>query len=230
MSRIEAAFQNRFRQLLGEIGARDREKGVRLLFEKSNAFQSSGLSISQSLAKVNARLAQQVNTLLARRGTPRRPPARIICDAGLGGLARWLRASGDETHWTQDITDQDLVDEARRLEALIITTDSPLLDRRVITHGEVHALWVPPSLTKFEQLELLRAELNLTSAESRCMRCGGELIEVDKEAVKERIPPKTYLWVNEYFECTRCRQLFWHGTHWQKISRRLNRAGDVTSP
>jgi hypothetical protein len=139
----------------------------------------------------------------------------------LGGLARWLRACGCDAHWVQDISDADLVARAEQLGATIITTDSFLLDRRPIAHGQVRAIWVPPTLTKFEQLRLVRAELDLPDTESRCMRCGGELIPVDKETVKERIPPKTYVWVHEYFLCSRCGQLFWHGTHWQRVTKRL---------
>ena len=53
------------------------------------------------------------------------------------------------------------------------------------------------------------------------MSCGGELRTVDKEAVRDRIPPRTYLWRNEFFECLRCHKLYWHGTHWEKITTRL---------
>jgi uncharacterized protein len=88
----------------------------------------------------------------------------------------------------------------------------------------VQALWVPPTLKIQEQLELVLAELGLKAEPSRCMKCGGELNEVDKEVVKERIPLKTYRWVNDYFECSRCGKLYWHGTHWQRIQQKLARA------
>ena len=111
--------------------------------------------------------------------------------------------------------------QAEVLNALIITTDSFLLDRRAIVRGPVKALWVPPTLTKHEQLELVRAELNLPAGESRCMSCGGELDSVRKVEYRHQIPPKTYRWVNDYFRCARCGQLFWHGTHWDRIKARL---------
>jgi len=96
-----------------------------------------------------------------------------------------------------------------------------LLDRRPIAHGVVRAIWVPPALTKLEQLRVVRAELDLSEIDSRCMRCGGELRRVNKEAVRDSIPPKTYRWVDEYYECSRCGQLFWEGTHWQRVTARL---------
>lgn len=219
MSRIERAFENRFRQLLTEFGAREREKGVRLLFEKAGASVSNGsMTLSQALARENILLATRKHRF---RPGPGNPPPRVICDAGLGGLARWLRASGCEAIWIRDITDWELVDAAIRLNAVIATTDSLLLDRRQIKNGEVTAYWVPPSLTKFEQLRLLLAELNLPEADSRCMKCGGELVEIAKEAARERIPPKTYRWIDQYFECAHCGKLFWHGSHWTKIQEKL---------
>src|SRR5947209_2987103 len=83
-------------------------------------------------------------------------------------------------------------------------------------HGLLPAVWVPPTLTMLEQLALVFGELGLEPRESRCMSCGGELQVVDKEAVRDRIPPRTYLWRDEFFECVRCHKLFWHGTHWEK--------------
>jgi uncharacterized protein with PIN domain len=53
------------------------------------------------------------------------------------------------------------------------------------------------------------------------MDCGGELRLVDKEAVRDRIPPRTYRWLDQYYLCCHCDRLFWRGSHWRNISRRL---------
>ena len=42
-----------------------------------------------------------------------------------------------------------------------------------------------------------------------------------EEALRERIPPRTYRWLDEFFVCGRCHRIFWHGTHWQRIAGRL---------
>jgi len=178
-------------------------------------------TLSHALAEENITLAEKVHRFRARKGTATRGNGVLFCDAGLGGLARWLRAAGCDAQWVQDISDAELVANAEKVRATIITTDGPLLDRRAIVQGRVRAIWVPPSLTRFEQLRLVRAELDLPESDSRCMRCGGELLPVDKESLRQRVPPRTYLWLNEYFECARCGQLFWHGTHWKRVSAKL---------
>ena len=68
-----------------------------------------------------------------------------------------------------------------------------------------------------EQLALVFREFKLAVRSPRCMTCGGELRRVTKEALQERIPPKTYHWLDEFFVCSRCDKLFWHGTHWHRI-------------
>lgn len=220
MSRILRAFERRYRELLAELHARERDKGVRWLIARAGS-HAPNTTFSQALAEANVVLAEKVHRFRKRQRPASQAPQSLLCDAGLGGLCRWLRAAGCDARWMQDVEDADLVAEAERTGAIVITTDSLLLDRRPIVQGKVRAIWVPPTLRKLEQLRLVRAELDLPKADSRCMRCGGELVEVDKEAVRDRVPPKTYLWVDEYFECARCKQLFWHGTHWRQIMRRL---------
>ncbi|MGZ4962328.1 MAG: Mut7-C RNAse domain-containing protein [Limisphaerales bacterium] len=218
---------------MAEAGARRCDKGVRWLFARAeDRARNTGTTVSHALAEMNIALAETLHRLRKRRdGGPARTENApyLFCDAGLGGLARWLRASGCDAHWVQDISDADLVARAEEINAIIITTDSFLLERRPIAHGRVRAVWVPPTLTKFEQLRLVRAELDLPPGASRCMRCGGELVQVDKEAVKNRIPARTYRWLDEYWKCTRCGQLFWHGTHWKRVSERLRREGGDAS-
>lgn len=219
--RIGRAFARRFRELLAEFGARDRDKGVRWLFSRAEASRR-GRDLSRALAEQNIVLVRKLRRFeLRRQRAPAAGNFELICDAGLGGLARWLRASGWKAHWQQEISDAELVAQAQRRNAIIVTTDSFILDRRPVARGEVRAIWVPPTLTRFEQLRLVEAELGTSSEDSRCMRCGGTLREVDKEQMRERIPPKTYRWVDEYYECEECRQLFWQGTHWQRITDRL---------
>lgn len=223
MMRITRAFERRFQELLAEVGARNRDEGVRWIFDRAaQTAERTGRDLSYGLAEENITLAKKVHSFEQRRKSKRVTAVpKAFCDAGLGGLARWLRASGCDARWIPDIPDGDLVREAEKLAAVIITTDSLLLDRRPITQGRVRAIWVPPTLSKFDQLRLVRADLPLVPADPLCMHCGGELIPVAKEAVKDRIPSKTYAWLNEYFECSRCGKLFWEGTHWNRVTEKL---------
>lgn len=149
-------------------------------------------------------------------------PLHFFCDAGLGGLARWLRAAGYEAFWMEGIADGRLLQEALAHGCILLTTDSLLLERRRILRGEITAFWLPPSLSIPQQLDAVFRRFQLRRRPSRCMRCGGTLETVDLQSVWDQIPPRTRLWLREYFRCQQCRQLFWHGTHWQRIQRILD--------
>ena len=221
MRRIRRLYEARFRAWLAAAGARRPEQGVQWLLAKAQRLAADqGLSPPEALARVYDSLAARPRLRPAR---PVLAASRFFCDAGLGGLARWLRAAGYEALWEDGIEDDDLLRRARETSAAILTTDSLLMERRLLRDGVISALWLPPSLTIPAQLALVFREFRLTLREARCMACGGELRRADKEALRERIPPRTYRWLNEYFLCAGCGQLFWHGTHWERIRRELER-------
>jgi hypothetical protein len=223
VSRIRKAYQVRFRTLLQQARARRLEQGVEWLVARA-----CRLSASEQVPQAEAftRVYDQLATRAHFRRPNASPPSVIFwCDAGLGGLARWLRAAGYDARWRPDIADDELVREARKTAATLLTTDSLLMERRLLRDGIVPGYWLPPTLGIPEQLALVFREFGLTPGEPRCMSCGGELRRAEKEAVRDRIPPKTYRWLDEYFVCARCDHLFWRGTHWTRIQQQLRRVG-----
>jgi uncharacterized protein with PIN domain len=144
------------------------------------------------------------------------------CDSGLGGLARWLRAAGYDARFWPYVDDDELIRETLESQAILLTTDRPLTERSAVVWGAIPALLVPLEVGKHEQFRFVAQRLGLRRKSSRCMTCGGQLQQVEKERVRDRIPPRTYPWRDDYFECTRCGKLFWHGTHWEKVDRALN--------
>jgi uncharacterized protein with PIN domain len=243
MSRIRKAYESRFRALIKELNGRRLEQGVRWWSKHARQLsQSDGISPTHAFEQSVSVLRERVHAFSKRRSKPENgnlpPEFRIktaanvsynrqdgcptfLCDAGLGGLARWLRAAGYESLWQPDIGDAELLREAQRLRATVLTTDSLMMERGVLRDGIIPAFWLPPTLTMQEQLALVLREFRLTIRAARCMTCGGKLEPVEKELVRERIPPRTWHWVDEYFVCARCNQLFWHGTHWRRIRVQL---------
>jgi len=147
------------------------------------------------------------------------------CDAALGGVARWLRAAGYDAAWWPGIDDDDLLRKVLTGSAIMLTTDRPLVHRAIVARGVVPALLVPITLKRHEQFRYVMDRLELPRLRPRCMSCGGRLQAVAKDAVRRRIPPKTYPWCDDYFLCQRCGKLFWEGTHWTRIRPRLQQAG-----
>src|SRR5438034_1512652 len=216
MSRIRKAYETRFRALLRELNSRRIDQGVRWWSHHAQQLsQRDGISLTHAFEQSVCLLRQRVDAFSERRSQPgdsnRAPVSRIktaamansfrrdacptfLCDAGLGGLARWLRAAGYEASWQPDIADDELLRKAREHPATVLTTDSMLMERRLVRDRIIPAVWLPPTLSIADQLALVVREFGLSLREPRCMACGGELARADKEALRERIPPKTYSW------------------------------------
>ena len=230
--RIEEGYRRRFRALLVLVRPRRLEFGVDLLLERGRQKSArEGIALARALALVyeftRVRVERRLRLMEAcGLGSPAGKnfaavPPRFLCDSSLGGLARWLRAAGYEARQGTAGEGDRLLEEAAREGFVLLTSDSRLLDRRLLREGEVLALWIPSAFSKREQLSMLMRDLGLQPRAARCMACGGELRPTAKEAVRARIPPRTALWRDEYFLCAGCDRLFWRGTHWERISGAL---------
>ena len=150
----------------------------------------------------------------------------FLCDAMLGGLARWLRAAGYDADFQYGIDDRELIARAERDGRMILSSDGPLFDRNVIKNGRIQALFVPQQLSKLQQLQFVVHRLHLPLLEARCMACGGHLREVAKHDVLAEAPPLAYRNCDRFWRCARCGKLLWHGTHWQRVQRHLQGLAD----
>jgi len=55
------------------------------------------------------------------------------------------------------------------------------------------------------------------------MKCGGVLLDVPKDQVRERVPARSFTWRDRFHECQRCGQVFWEGTHCNGSSNNAKR-------
>jgi uncharacterized protein len=152
------------------------------------------------------------------------PDVRFACDAMLGGLARWLRAAGYDATWRVDIDDRELIHQAGQQSRLLLTSDSGIVKYGVVRDGKTSALFVPLGLSVQDQLAFVLGELELGIRDPLCMACGGKLAVVPKEQVQNRVPPRSFAWQECFWVCTCCGQVFWRGTHWQRITEKLRTA------
>jgi uncharacterized protein with PIN domain len=86
------------------------------------------------------------------------------------------------------------------------------------------ALFVPLRLSPLDQLAHVLGQLGLPLRDSLCMSCGGPLVDVPKDAVRGRVPARTFAWLERFWECSRCGRVFWQGTHWPRIVDKLRQA------
>ena len=142
----------------------------------------------------------------------------------LGGLARWLRAAGYDASWHPGIDDRDLVRLSQAQHRMLLSSDTGIFRIGLVRDGDIAALWIPHRTCIHEQLALVLRELRLPILDPRCMSCGGILAEVAKELVADKVPPRSFEWAEHFWQCQSCGQIFWHGTHWQKIEAALQQS------
>jgi uncharacterized protein len=150
---------------------------------------------------------------------------RFLCDAMLGGLAKWLRAAGYDTYYARegtDVADGSLTRKALEEGRVLLTSDGGFLERKPVRDGSVVFLRIP-HLPLEEQLRLVAEHFDLARRQSRCMECNGELDVVPPGAVAHRVPRGVVRDHEEFFLCKSCGRVFWHGSHWDRITGRLER-------
>jgi uncharacterized protein with PIN domain len=150
---------------------------------------------------------------------------RFLCDAMLGGLAKWLRAAGYDAYYARegtDVSDRTLTAKALAERRVLLTSDGGFLERKPVRDGSVGFLRVP-HLSLEDQLRLVVEHFGLVRRQSRCMVCSGGLETVPRGAITGRVPPGVLRDHECFFLCQGCGRVFWHGSHWQRISDRLDR-------
>jgi len=152
---------------------------------------------------------------------PLRPPIsgapRFILDTHLGQLASYLRLLGFDTLYRNDYEDSELADIASAEGRILLTRDRGLLKRGILTHG----YYMRETNPQRQVAELLR-RYKLGPAIKplhRCIRCNGLLRPIAKEQISDRLEPRTREHYNQFSICANCGQIYWKGSHYQKLQR-----------
>ena len=149
---------------------------------------------------------------------------RFIADEMLGKLARWLRLAGYDTLYQNPIADEQLLEVAQRDNRIILTRDRKLAARTA--PQQIHVLG---SENPFEQFVAVVRQFRLdieSNAFQRCLECNGGLLPVRKDDYRDRIPPHVYKTQTSFSRCSSCDRLYWPGTHYESMRRRLALAKD----
>ncbi len=167
--------------------------------------------------------SMDISPLVRLRSKPLRE-SRFILDVHLGKLSRLLRMAGFDTLYRNDYEDDEIIDIARKEHRIILTRDRGILKNSRVTHGAYLHHTEPEQQLKeiLDRLDL-RGQANPFS---RCIECNGLLEPVDKHEIHDRIPPKTEQYFNEFHQCTGCGNVYWHGSHYENMLKRIRKLVD----
>lgn len=135
---------------------------------------------------------------------------KFLVDRMLGQTAKWLRLMGVDAEYAPEGDDKKLKEIAKSENRVILTRDKEL------SRNE-NALYIENR----DIDDILNKILNEFDFEikplTRCSLCNTEIAEIEKDDIKDEVPDGVYERNDEFWICENCEQIYWKGTHWDKI-------------
>ncbi len=154
---------------------------------------------------------------------------RFIVDQNVGKLAKYLRMMGFDSIFFTGEDDSQMVRQALAEGRTLLTRDTGIMKRRVVTGGRLNAVLLE-SESPDEQMHHLASAFDLKSQShpfTLCLECNQPLIHRNPAEVKNRVPPYVYKTQTQYMECPACRRIYWRGTHWKAMLNKLEKLAET---
>jgi uncharacterized protein len=142
-------------------------------------------------------------------------PPRLIADAMLGSLAKWLRIMGFDTLYFRDISDNELVRRARVDSRLLLTRDNGI--SRSARQGECLLIHSEKALEQVKEVISAIGIQDVNKLSPRCSICNGILRPCLRDEAFELVPEHVYRQQNSFVKCKECGKVYWDGSHKQII-------------
>jgi len=150
---------------------------------------------------------------------------KFIADSNVGKLAKWLRMVGYDARFFEGSNDSQMITIALASNRIILTRDTQIMRRRVITSGQLKAILIQsdePERQIRQVIDALKLDCQFQPF-SICLECNQPLVERSREQVKDLVPPYVFQTQNQYMECPACHRIYWRGTHWQAMTKNLRK-------
>lgn len=135
----------------------------------------------------------------------------------LGKLSKWLRILGFDTRSEADGEDLAAAGETGRI---VLTRTRRRLERL----GRERCLFIG-SNNPFDQLKEVIGALGLKPDDvrlfTRCLICNDPTEPIEKNAVCDRVPDYVWESCNRFWQCRRCRKIYWSGSHRQRAGQKI---------
>ncbi len=148
---------------------------------------------------------------------------KFIVDCNVGKLTKWLRLMGYDAQFFNGSDDSQLVAAAQAESRVILSRDTRIMKRRVITSGQLKAVLIQsdePERQIRQVIDTLHLDCQFRPF-TLCLECNQPLVERDKDEVKELVPPYVFKTQSQFRQCPNCQRIYWRGTHWRAMTQKL---------
>jgi uncharacterized protein with PIN domain len=168
---------------------------------------------------------------------------RFLLDSHLGRLAAYLRMLGFDCLYNNDygcvvsnhygcVVGNNYHDDGIAVilaedPRILLTRDRRLLMRKVVQYGYCLRSLEPP-----QQLVEVVRRFDLADKIAplhRCLRCNHPLQPVSKETVLDRLEPLTKIHFDEFSLCPACDQVYWKGSHVERMERLIESVKGISN-
>jgi uncharacterized protein with PIN domain len=147
---------------------------------------------------------------------------RFIADGMLGKLSRWLRMLGCDVEYYNNLGDNELITKASESGRVLLTRDMQLFRRASMNGAQAFLIKGKTEMEKLAEVaQRFDIKLELDPDSSRCPKCNAKLEQVAKKRVLDKIPQSTSQYHDVFWICNSCGQVYWQGSHWEKITQKL---------
>ena len=137
---------------------------------------------------------------------------KFITDASLGRLAKWLRILGYNTVVFPNQSGREMMRKAATEGRIVLTRRKDMTERQFsgrlfLIAGVDIASQLNDVISKYS------LKINPQKMFGICLNCNENLYPMEREAVRDLVPPFVFENCMEYFQCSGCRKIYWAGTH-----------------
>jgi hypothetical protein len=150
---------------------------------------------------------------------------KFMVDSNVGKLAKWLRMVGYDALFLNNIDDDKLIAIALKEGRVVLTKDTQLMRRRVVTNGELRIVLIrddDPKKQLYQVVKMLSLDCQFKQF-TRCLECNQKLVPKNKPEVQDLVPPYVFYTQDQYMQCPSCFRVYWRGTHWQRMKKELEK-------
>ena len=150
---------------------------------------------------------------------------KFIVDNNVGKLVKWLRIMGYDTLFFSGSDDSGMIAIALAEDRVILTRDTQIVERLVVTSGRLKVILIQsdePELQMQQVIDSLNLDCQFKPF-TLCLECNQPLVERSKQQVQDLVPAYVFQTQSQYMECPACHRIYWRGTHWQAMTKKLKK-------
>lgn len=145
---------------------------------------------------------------------------KFICDVHLGKLFKIMRMSGLDVLYSNNYTDEEIVEISTKDDRIILTRDTGLLKRKNVKYG--HFVRGNNPEKQFLDILVSYSLLKYLKPFSLCLNCGTKLKRISKKNVLNQLKDFKFREGIKFYYCKQCNQTLWEGSHFDNMKKRID--------